>query len=74
MRGCATCGELERLLEKTADEHWDLVLRSSNEAEPEKAKAAKQQVRAAKVATDEALARYKQHIETAHSQAASTGR
>jgi hypothetical protein len=73
MRGCATCAELEKLLEKTADEHWDLVLRSSSESEPEQAKAVKQQVRAAKVATDEALARYKLHLETAHSQAASSG-
>jgi hypothetical protein len=67
MRGCATCSELELLMEKTADAHWDLVLRSSNETEPEQAKAMKQQVRAAKLATDEALARYKQHRETAHS-------
>jgi hypothetical protein len=72
MRGCATCAELELLLEKTADAHWDLVLRSSNETEPEQAKTAKQQVRAAKVATDEALAQYKSHLETAHSKTASS--
>ena len=71
MRGCATCTELEKLMEKTADEHWDLVLRSSSEVEPEQAKAIKQQVRAAKIATDEALALYKRHRETVHSQAAS---
>jgi hypothetical protein len=71
MRGCATCAELELLLEKTADAHWDLVIRGSNESEPEQAKALKQQTRAAKLATDEALAQYKLHRETAHSQAAS---
>jgi hypothetical protein len=71
MRGCATCAELELLMEKTADVHWDLVLRSSNEADPEQAKAVKQQVRAAKLATDDALAQYKKHRETAHAQAVS---
>lgn len=74
MRGCATCAELELLLEKTADDHWNLVLRGSSEAEPEQAKALKQQVRAAKAATDEALALYKRHLETAHSPAVSPGR
>ena len=73
MRGCATCAELELLLEKSADDHWNLVLRGSSEAEPEQAKAVKQQVREAKIATDEALARYKRHLETAHSRAASSG-
>jgi hypothetical protein len=29
MRGCATCAELELLLEKTADDHWNLVLHGS---------------------------------------------
>jgi hypothetical protein len=72
MRGCATCAELELLLEKTADDHWNLVLRASSEVDPEQAKAAKQQARAAKIATDEALARYKRHLETAHSQAVSS--
>jgi hypothetical protein len=67
MRGCATCAELELLLEKTADDHWNLVLRGSSEVEPEKAKVIKQQVRAAKVATDEALEQYKRHLEAAHS-------
>ncbi len=71
MRGCATCAELELLMEKTADAHWELVLRASSETEPEQAKAVKQQVRAAKLATDDALARYKEHRETAHSQAIS---
>jgi hypothetical protein len=73
MRGCATCAELELLLEKTADDHWNLVLRASNgvEPEPERAKTLKQQVRAAKIATDEALAQYKRHLETAHSRAIS---
>ena len=73
MRGCTKCAELEKLLETTADEHWALVLRASNEAEPEQAKAAKPQVRAAKLAADEALAQYKSHRETAHSQAVSAG-
>jgi len=73
MRGCATCAELELLLEKTADDHWNLVLRGSSVVEPEQAKAVKQQVRAAKVATDEALALYKRHLETAHSHAVSSG-
>jgi hypothetical protein len=72
MRGCATCVELEALLEKTADHHWDLVLRGSGEAEPEQAKTVKQQIRAAKIATDEALEQYKRHLETAHSRAASS--
>jgi hypothetical protein len=72
MRGCATCAELELLLEKTADDHWNLVLRGSSEIEPEQAKAVKQQIRAAKVATDEALAQYKRHLETAHSLAISS--
>ncbi len=56
MRGCATCAELELLLEKTADDHWGLVLRGSEGLEPEQAKTAKQEVRAAKLATDEAWA------------------
>ena len=73
MRGCATCAELELLMEKTADDHWNLVLRGSSEVEPEQAKAAKQQARAAKIATEEALARYKSHLDTAHSQAVSSG-
>ncbi len=71
MRGCATCAELEQLLEKTADDHWTLVLRGSEGMDAEQAKTAKQQVRAAKVATDEALERYKRHREEAHSQAIS---
>ena len=68
MRSCATCAELEKLLETTADDHWDLVLRTSNESDPEKVKALKPQVWAAKVTTDETLARYKEHLATAHSQ------
>jgi hypothetical protein len=72
MRGCATCAELELLLEKTADDHWNLVLRSSGAAEPEQAKTLKPQVRAAKLAMDEALERYKHHLETAHSRAVSS--
>jgi hypothetical protein len=72
MRGCATCAEFEQLLEKTADDHWNLVLRRSAGVEPEQAATLKQQVRAAKAAMDEALERYKRHLETAHSRAASS--
>jgi hypothetical protein len=72
MRGCVTCAELELLLEKTADNHWSLVLRGSGGAEPEQAKAEKQQLRAAKIAMDEALEQYKRHLETAHSRAVSS--
>lgn len=72
MRGCATCVELEALLEKTADHHWNLVLRGSSEADPDKAKNLKPEIRAAKIATDEALAQYKEHLETAHSRAVSS--
>jgi hypothetical protein len=72
MRGCATCAELEQLLEKTADHHWNLVV-SGSEADPGQAKATPHQVRDAKLAADEALARYKLHIETAHSRSASSG-
>jgi hypothetical protein len=72
MRGCATCAEFEQLLEKTADDHWNLVLRRSGGVEPEQAATLKQQVRAAKAAMDEALERYKLHLETAHSRAASS--
>ena len=71
MRGCATCAEFEQLLEKTADDHWNLVLRRSGGVEPEQAAAVKQQVRAAKTAANEALERYKRHLETAHSQGVS---
>ena len=71
MRGCATCAELEQLLEKTADDHWNLDLRGSGGVEPEQAATVKQQVRAAKTATNEALERYKRHLETAHSRAVS---
>jgi hypothetical protein len=60
------------LLEKTADAHWDLVLRGSDGLEPEQAKTAKQEIRAAKLAADDALARYKEHREMAHAQAASS--
>lgn len=72
MRGCATCAELEQLLEKTADDHWNLVLRGSGGVEPEQAASVKQHVRAAKIAMDEALERYKRHLETAHSRAVSS--
>ncbi len=72
MRGCATCAELELLMEKTADAHWDLVLKGTEGLDAEQAKTAKQQIRAAKLATDEALAKYKLHRETAHAQAASS--
>ena len=71
MRGCATCAELELLLEKTADDHWNLVLRGSGGVETEQAATVKQQVRAAKTAMNEALERYKRHLETAHSRAVS---
>jgi hypothetical protein len=71
MRGCATCAEFEQLLEKTADDHWSVVLRRSGGVEPEQAATVNQQIRAAKVAMDEALAHYKRHLETAHSRAAS---
>jgi hypothetical protein len=72
MRGCATCVEFEQLLEKTADDHWNIVLRRSSGLEPERAATVNQQIRAAKVAMDEALVRYKHHLETAHSRAASS--
>jgi len=72
MRGCATCAELELLLEKTADNHWNLVLSASGVVEPGQARTLKQEVRAAKIATDEALEQYKRHLETAHSRAVSS--
>jgi hypothetical protein len=72
MRGCVACAELEQLLEKTADDHWNLVLRGSGGAEPEQAATVKQQVRAAKIAMDSALERYKRHLETVHSRAVSS--
>ena len=71
MRGCATCAEFEQLLEKTADDHWNLVLRRSGVVEPEQAATVKQLLRATKVAMDQALERYKRHLETAHSRASS---
>ncbi len=71
MRGCATCAELEQLLEKTADEHWGLVLRRSSGAEPEQGVTVNQQIRDAKAAMDAALERYKLHLETEHSRATS---
>ena len=71
MRGCATCAEFEQLLEKTADDHWSVVLRRSGGGEPEQAATINQQVRAAKAAMDEALEQYKRHLEAAHSRAAS---
>ena len=72
MRGCATCAEIEQLLEKTADDHWNVVLRRSGGVEPDQAATVKQLLRATKVAMDEALERYKRHLETAHSRAASS--
>jgi hypothetical protein len=72
MRGCATCAEFEQLLEKTADDHWNVVLRRSSGVEPEQAATVNQQIRAAKAAMDEALAQYKRHLETAHSRAVSS--
>lgn len=71
MRGCATCAELEQLLENTADDHWKLVLRGSGGVEPEQTATVKQQTRAAKLAMDAALERYKRHLETEHSREAS---
>jgi hypothetical protein len=71
MRGCATCAEIEQLLEKTADDHWNVVLGRSGEVGSEAA-AVKQQLRATKAAMDEALERYKRHLETAHARAASS--
>ena len=61
---------MEQLLEKTADEHWNLRL--SGGVEPEQAATVKQLLRATKVAMDQALERYKRHLETAHSIAASS--
>ena len=72
MRGCATCAEFEQLLERTADNHWDVVLRRSGGVEPEPAAKVNQRIRAAKAAMDEALAQYKRHLETAHSRTASS--
>ena len=72
MRGCATCAEFEQLLEKTADDHWNVVLRRSGGMEPGQAAMVKQQLLATKAAMDEALERYKRHLETAHSRAASS--
>jgi len=72
MRGCATCAEFEQLLEKTADDHWNVVLRRSGEVEPGQAAMVKHQLRATKAAMDDALERYKRHLETAHSRAASS--
>ena len=72
MRGCATCAEIEQLLEKTADDHWNVVLRRSGGMEPGQAAMVKQQLLATKAAMDEALERYKRHLETAHSRAASS--
>jgi hypothetical protein len=72
MRGCPTCAEIEQLLEKTADDHWNVVLRRSGGVEPEQAATLMQELRAAKAAMDEALERYKRHRETAHSRAASS--
>ena len=72
MRGCTTCAEIEQLLEKTADDHWNVVLRRSGGVESEQSAALKQKLRATKAAMDEALERYKRHLETAHSRAASS--
>jgi hypothetical protein len=72
MRGCSTCAKFEQLLEKTADDHWSVVLRRSGELEPEQAAMVKQQLRATKAAMDEALEQYKHHLEAAHSRAASS--
>ena len=72
MRGCATCAEFEQLLEKTADNHWNIVLRRSSGVAPEQAATVNQQIRTAKIAMDEALAQYKRHLEAAHSRAASS--
>jgi len=71
VRGCATCAEFEQLLEKTADDHWSVVLRRSGGVEPEQAATVNQQVRSAKAAMEEALEQYKRHLETVHSRAAS---
>ena len=72
MRGCATCAEFEQLLEKTADDHWNVVLRRSGGVEPGQAAMVKQQLLATKAAMDDALERYKRHLEAAHSRAASS--
>jgi hypothetical protein len=72
MRGCATCAEFEQLLERTADDHWNVVLRRSGGVEPGQAAMVKQQLLATKATMDEALERYKRHLETAHSRAASS--
>jgi len=72
MRGCATCAEIEQLLEKTADDHWSVVLRRSAGVEPEQAAMVKQLLLTTKAAMDEALERYKRHREAAHSKAASS--
>ena len=72
MRGCATCAEFEQLLEKTADDHWNVVLRRSGGVEPGQAAMVKQQLLATKAAMDDALERYKRHLETVHSRAASS--
>lgn len=71
MRGCATCAEFEQLLERTADDHWNVVLRRSGTPEPEQGATGMQQLRATRAAMDQALAQYKQHLETAHARTAS---
>lgn len=72
MRGCATCAEIEQLLEKTADDHWNARLRRSGEVESGQVAMVEQLLRTTKAAMDEALERYKRHRETAHSKAASS--
>jgi glutaredoxin-related protein len=70
MRACATCAEFEQLLEKTSTDYWDVVLRRSDGVESERMT----RLRASKRAMDEALERYKQHRESAHSVAASSAK
>jgi hypothetical protein len=66
MRVCATCAEMEQLLERAAADHWN-VLHRCGEVESEQAATVEQLLLTTKAALDEAREQYKSHLETVHS-------
>lgn len=68
MRGCATCMELEQLLEQTAQEYWNVIHQHRANQSSQRAPSDIAELLArAKDAMDEAQKTYHEHLGLAHS-------
>ena len=67
MRGCATCAELEQVLEQTALEYWNVIHkhRANKASEREPAEVTILLARA-KAAMDDVQKTYNEHLTVAH--------